>query len=264
MNVMRLVGLAAFMAFALTFVPAVRARILARLFGGIARQHRIHHWLGFTTGALLFLHLLYETLGEPESAFAFEDPFLLLGWIASALMIAGLSFSLAKNLTHKFWIWIHWSLFFSLVAAFFHGYAYLHDERFDITLFYASAMIATASVILIIVSRLPLSTWTVTGIGEITPGLHEILLKPANQDAGGFKAGSIVFAQFGKGFSRAWHPFSVASCQFSPVMRLLIKSVGTDTSHLGDLHEGSSLSIRGPFPEFSVPRNRIKSGLLRV
>ncbi|MCE9597185.1 MAG: FAD-dependent oxidoreductase, partial [Spirochaetia bacterium] len=56
----------------------------------------------------------------------------------------------------------------------------------------------------------------------------------------------------GPGFSRAWHPFSVASCRFNPVMRLLIKSVGKDTAHLQDLHAGDEMRIHGPFVEFHV------------
>lgn len=253
---MHLVGLAAFIAFALTFIPAVRARFIAKLFGGIARQHRVHHWLGFTTGVIILIHLLYETLREPESAFSLEDPFLLMGWIASVLMFAGLFFSVAKTLTHRFWIWFHWSLFISLVAAACHGFAYLHDATLDRLVFYTSSAIVATSTILILASRQAFSAWTVTGINEITPNLHEILLKQEKKESRGFKAGSVVFAQFGADFSRTWHPFSVASCQFSPVMRLLIKSVGTDTSHLEDLREGSSMSIHGPFPEFNVPRKQ--------
>jgi len=250
---MHLLGLAAWLLFALTFAPAVRSRLVARLLGGIARQHRIHHWLGLGTGLLVLVHVLFEILGEPESAFAFEDPFLVLAWIAAMLLIAGILFSFVKNLSHQRWALIHWSLLFALASAFAHGQAYLHQESIDRLVFYAGAISAGLSIAVISLMRLYGTTWRIVSIRELSPTMHELGLKADGNSGRRFKAGSIVFAQFGRGFSRAWHPFSVASCQISPVIRLLIKSVGKDTSHLQDLHEGDSLNIQGPFAEFSVP-----------
>ncbi|MBL8020799.1 MAG: ferric reductase-like transmembrane domain-containing protein [Leptospirales bacterium] len=249
---MHLLGLAAWLLFVLAFIPAVRSRLGARLLGGIAQQHRIHHWLGLSAGFVVLIHVVFELVSEPDSAFAFDDPYLTSGWIALFVLLIGLGFSFTKSLAHRKWVLIHWSLLIALLAAFLHGQAYLHQENLDRLVFYAAVLIATVSIALIFGLRLFEQKWIIVDIRERSPALYEIGLKATGKAGRGFKAGSIVFAQFGRGFSRAWHPFSIASCENNPVMRLLIKSVGTDTSHLLDLRQGSLLSILGPFAEFGV------------
>lgn len=65
------------------------------------------------------------------------------------------------------------------------------------------------------------------------------------------RAGTIVFARFnGEGFSRTWHPFSVASCRFEPALRLLIRAAGIDTAHVAELKPGDTVDLAGPFAEF--------------
>lgn len=250
---MHLLGLIAWFLFVLAFIPAIRSRLSARLLGGIAQQHRIHHWLGLSAGFAVLIHVLFEIVSEPDSAFAFEDPYLTLAWVALVVLIVGLGISFATGIAHRKWVLIHWSLLIALLAAFLHGQAYLHQEAFDRLVFYSGALIAILSIALIFGLRLFGQKWIIVDIRELSPALYEIGLKSTGKTGRGFKAGSIVFAQFGRGFSRAWHPFSIASCEKSPVMRLLIKSVGTDTSHLRDLQVGDLLNLQGPFAEFAVP-----------
>ncbi|MCE9596686.1 MAG: hypothetical protein K8S54_01835, partial [Spirochaetia bacterium] len=57
---MHFLGLSAWVLFAFAFASAIRARFAARISGGIARQHRLHHWLGLTTGLLVLTHASYE------------------------------------------------------------------------------------------------------------------------------------------------------------------------------------------------------------
>jgi predicted ferric reductase len=250
---MHLLGLGAWLLFSLSFVLAPRSRLSARLLGGIARQHRIHHWLGLGAGLAVLAHVLYEIVSAPESAFAFDDPYLLLGWIAAGLLWSGLFFSLNQCLPHRLWLLVHWSLTAAFVAAGLHGALYLFPDRLDTILFYVGAGLAVASTAATLLVRLFGQTWEIVDLLELSPILHEIRLRPGSgRIVPGFQAGSIVYVQFGTGFSRGWHPFSVASCQYAPVMSLLVKNAGTDTSHLSDLHVGDSVRIAGPYLEFPV------------
>jgi predicted ferric reductase len=52
------------------------------------------------------------------------------------------------------------------------------------------------------------------------------------------------------------HPFSVASCRLEPYLRLYIKSLGRDTSHLQDLKLNSEVDVLGPFSELRLNLDR--------
>ena len=83
-------------------------------------------------------------------------------------------------------------------------------------------------------------------------GLWELILKPSDRKVVAPRAGSLIYLQFGSGFSAGWHPFSVASCRLSPELHVLIKNAGMDTSHLSDMKPGHILRLQGPFTEFQI------------
>lgn len=249
---MRFLALTAWILFALSFLLAARWPTLARFLGGLSRQHRIHHWTGLLTGLLAVLHTVHEIRKDPDVAFYFEDPFLLLGWVGLILLLLMLAMSFLQKIHHRNWILLHWLSGLAFLAALLHSWLFLHQGRWHLLIFSAGLALALLSVGLILFYRWKSQTWIVDRVEVVGNGLYEILLKPTRSNARTFRAGSLVYARLGAHFSHNWHPFSVASCAMSPEIHLLVKNAGLDTSHLMDLASGQHVKLQGPFSEFEV------------
>jgi predicted ferric reductase len=248
---MRYFGLIAWFLFSLSFFYAIPSRLLVLFLGGLARRSRLHHWIGLSTIFLVAIHIFSEIKSDPIGSFDLEDPFLLIGWVGTFLLVFGIVFSFFNNLNHRLWVFFHWSLGFSFLAVFLHGFAFLSESIIDKIVFSVAFILGCLSLFSIVFMRLFQMPWKVIGIQRMSEKLYELDLQPAGiKKYKGFKAGMIVYLQLGKNFSSNWHPFSIASCQSSPIMRLLIKNVGEDTSHLQDLKLGTVIGIIGPFQEF--------------
>ena len=249
---MRFLALLAWLFFAFSFFTAIRSAWLARLVGGLSRQHRLHHWLGLFAVALLVLHTLREIYVDSEVAFYFEDPFLLLGWLSLLLLLLALGASFANKVHHRWWIAIHWSFLLAFVLGFLHGLIFLHPGRIHAALFYSIAALGSASILGILYYRSRGRRWIVREVQQVGGGLFEVVLRTERQGSTGLKAGSLVYVQLGHSFTQNWHPFSVASCRTSPELHLIVKNAGVDTSHLSDLEPGHSVLLQGPFAEFEI------------
>ena len=249
---MRFLALAAWILFAFSFLLAARWPTLARWLGGLSRQHRIHHWAGLLTGALALLHTVHEIRKDPEVAFYFEDPFLLLGWVALIFLLLMLGMSFLKKIHHRNWILLHWISVLAFLAALLHSWLFLHQGLWHRLLFAAGLALAFLSVGLILYYRWKSQTWIVDRVVVVGSSLYEILLKPTRRNPITFPAGSLIYARLGTHFSHNWHPFSVASCAMSPEIHLLVNNAGLDTSHLMDLARGQSVQLQGPFSEFEI------------
>ncbi|MEQ8351356.1 MAG: hypothetical protein RH862_07725 [Leptospiraceae bacterium] len=252
---MRFVALLAWILFGFTFLLAARWPALARSLGGLSRLHRIHHILGLSTGALAVLHTLHQIWKDPEVAFYFEDPFLLLGWISLLLLVAGLGLSFLGRLHHRWWLLLHWSLAGAYLGALFHSYGFLQHGRWHEVAFLAGLGLGGLGLTLIFLYRWKGQNWVVQEVKNTGSGLFELILKPEIANANAPRAGSLIYLQFGSGFTSNWHPFSVASCRMSPELHVLIKNAGLDTSHLLDMKPGHVLRLQGPFAEFQVSQD---------
>lgn len=247
---MQFLGLLAWLVLVLTFFLAARWPALARMLGGFSRQHRLHHWFGLLTGALVLLHAAMELVKDPDLALYFEDPFLLLGWVAFLLLLAVLGLSFLKRIHHRWWILFHWLSLLAFLAALLHGQAFLQPDPWHQWIFLLGVALALGALLLIGLFRWKSHDWTVIGVESAGDGLFELALRPSRPGASTFRAGSLVYVRFGMHFSHNWHPFSVASCRLSPEIHLLVKNAGLDTSHLADLEAGQVVRVQGPFHEF--------------
>ncbi len=249
---MRFVALLSWVLFGIAFFLAARWPVLARITGGMSRQHRLHHIVGLATGAFACIHFLHEIWKDPEVAFYLEDPYLLLGWLALILLMIGLGLSFLGKLHHRSWLILHWSLALSYAAALVHGWGFLHFGRWHQGLFWMGLGIGGLALTLIFLYRWRGQNWIVQDVKRSGSGLWELLMKPARLTGPAPAAGSLIYLQFGTGFSAGWHPFSVASCKLSPELHVLIKNAGMDTSHLSDMKPGHVVRLQGPFAEFGI------------
>ena len=91
----------------------------------------------------------------------------------------------------------------------------------------------------------------------VAAGIFELHLIATGTESTSLPAGNVVYLRFDSpGFSRAWHPFSVASSTRDKDLRLMIKALGHDTGHISSLAAGSQVYVRGPFREFTPDVSR--------
>lgn len=250
MSAGNILALCGWFLFALAFFLALRAPGLARLLGGLAAQHRIHHYTGLGSAGLLFMHGSFELISDPDTALTWSDPFLVCAWIAMFFLLAAVALSFSSRIPHRLWMWLHWSLAAAWILGFLHGNAFLQPEPFDQVVFIAGSLLATGSIAAALMLKAWHGPWVVQTVKRLGPVLHEIELVPSARRARTFRAGTIVFAKLPRPFSAVWHPFSVASCRFDPAVRLLVKSAGRDTDHIEELKPGDKVDLLGPFVEF--------------
>lgn len=245
-NVLALLG---WVLFGGAFFLAMRVPALTRFLGGLAVQHRIHHYVGLCSAALLFAHGSFELISDPELALGWSDLFLLCGWIAIFLLITSTALAFAR-IAHRTWIVVHWTLAGAWILGFLHGQAFLRPDLADQVVFAFASVLAAGSTAAALMLKAWHGPWLVEGVKQLSSELFEVELAPAVKRARTFRAGTIVFARFRAPFSGVWHPFSVASCRFEPSVRLLIKTVGRDTGRIAELKPGDEVDLLGPFVEF--------------
>jgi predicted ferric reductase len=262
----RLLALLSLLLFALSLVTALRWRAMARLFGSLARQYRLHHRLGLITGVAFILHVLVEISQTPPEfmwdMFVTRDPPLLAGWTALILFSVALVFSYRQTLRFRSWRFWHFLFPLAYLAAAYHGLAFVRDEAWDLGLLYTSVGIGGLSLALLLLGFIwnpRAQRYRIHALEKITPSVWEIMLEQKDKQHSrlSLRAGQIIYLRFlGRGFTRALHPFSVASCRLEPYLRLYIKNLGRDTSHLQDLKLGHEVEVLGPFVELPLILDR--------
>lgn len=262
----RLLALLSLLLFALSLVTALRWRAMSRLFGGLALQYRLHHRLGVITGVAFILHVLVEISQTPPDfmwdLFVTRDPPLLAGWAAVFLFCVALVLSTRQTLRFRIWRFWHFLFPLAFLAAGYHGLAFVRDEAWDLGLVYAALGVGGLSLGLLLLGFVwnpRAQRYRLHALEKITPSVWELRLEPRDRKRSRqpFRAGQIIYLRFlGRGFTRALHPFSVASCRLEPYLRLYIKNLGRDTSHLQDLKPGHEVEVLGPFVELQLILDR--------
>ena len=142
-----------------------------------------------------------------------------------------------------------------------HALAYARGRPTDLAILICLFAVLTLSIGYALIDRFSAAhsfRCTVVQNRPVAEGVCELhLTSAAGGKAPQFAAGSIVYLRFdGPGFSRQWHPFSVASCRYESDLRLIIKGLGADTAKIADLRNADSVLIRGPFREFTPDFSR--------
>jgi predicted ferric reductase len=262
----RFLALFSLFLFALSLLTALRWRVIARLLGSLALQYRLHHGLGLITGVTFTLHVLAEILQTPPDfmldMIVTRDPPLLAGWAAVLLFCGALVFSLRRTLPFRVWRLWHFLFPLAFFAAAYHGWAFVRDEAWDQGLLYTALSIGGLSLgflILAFIWNPRAQRYRIHDLNKVSASVWELTLEPKDRrrKQQPCRAGQLIYLRFlGPGFSRALHPFSVASCRLEPYLRLYIKNLGRDTSHLQDLQSGHEVEVLGPFVELKLTLDR--------
>ncbi len=247
---------------AVSLVLTVRTKLWKGFLGGFAVQFRLHHIFGLGCVMAIVLHVALEVLSVPSyqlgEYISLSDPGMASGWLALGCFLVGTG--LAYIASWRFVIWRRWHMLLVLgfALAIVHVILFMSSSWLDRSLIGIFSILGLASLgSLAMRWRGSSSTQTFRLLKkeQLSASIYALELLPAanRPRASGYKAGQIVYVRFlQKGFSSSFHPFSVASCQFEPTLRLLIKGLGHDTSRVPKLQDGAYLLVAGPYDEFSI------------
>jgi predicted ferric reductase len=190
------------------------------------------------------------------------DPPLLAAWMAVAIFVVAFIFSYQRRL--KFRAWRLWHMLFPLAfcGAMYHALAFAADAWPDQAIIYGSLGLGGISLLILGLGYYwnPAARhYRIHSLEKVSPTVWELLLEPKNKrdSRESCRAGQIIYLRFlNHAFSSALHPFSVASCRLEPYLRLYIKSLGRDTSHLQDLRLQDEVEVYGPFAELKLQLDR--------
>lgn len=255
----RIFALLSLAIFTASLITPLRIRLFTRWTRGLARQFRLHHTLGLLGAFLIICHIGWELYSAPwpgaQSLIMTDDPALIVAWIAVLAFMLALVFSYATTLRYRKWYFLHMMFPLSFLLALFHSYQFRLMQPFDEAAIFALGATGIFALISIVVRKYwnpTAATLLVKDMRKLSASSWELVLRSKQPEsvAHRFRAGDVVYVRFlYEGFTRSLHPFSVASCRFEPELRLYIKSLGHDTSHLQDLKIDSEIEVIGPYSE---------------
>ena len=256
-----MIGFLALVFFILPLLFTVRWRPIVNFCGGIASFYRFHHFLGLFCIIPILIHILNQFLdfgiSDWQLLFDISDLGLLAAWMGFSLIFSGILFAYLKKLRYKIWKSLHLIFIPAYFLIFWHAWLFLPSNHFfsyTVIFLILSGFIVLSILVLSYFFPLHENKFEVSQLVDIGDEVFELNVVRSDKDPKlMYPAGQIVYLRFNsKPFSRNWHPFSIASCELDPKLRLLIKSFGHDTKLLESIQIGSSLSIVGPFHEFNI------------
>ena len=260
----RVIALAIFFLLAVVFLLAVKGRIVNRYLFTLARQFWLHHLVSLGVLGLVLAHVAITFWRDwPDSASLYlnsADLPTIAGWAASGLLATVIASSWIAALGWKRWYLLHLLSLPALVLAAYHGLSYASGRSVDMTVLLALLTLIAIFLLRIFSERLGRQHsvhYEVVENRAVAAGVFELHLIATGTESTSLPAGNVVYLRFDSpGFSRAWHPFSVASSTRDKDLRLMIKALGHDTGHISSLAAGSQVYVRGPFREFTPDVSR--------
>ncbi len=257
-----IISFTGFVAFVCALFLSLRMRFLVRRLGGIAAQYRLHHYSGFLCIIAVLLHVVsqFASLGGSawRSLLDLSDPGLLAGWMALTLLLGAFAAVWLKKLPYRAWRFIHMLFIPAFFILLIHIWLFVPASGIKPWL---AGVFGTSGIIILLVLLfnhfIPFQyrEFTIAGIRELGGQIFEIDLSPRTRSGQvpDYPAGQIVYVRFNvPGFTRGWHPFSVASCRVDTMLRLVVKSFGHDTQLIPQLTTGDHVSVAGPYAEFKI------------
>ncbi|AOP34229.1 hypothetical protein A0128_10455 [Leptospira tipperaryensis] len=242
--------------FSFTFYFALKLKKISSLVGGISSQYRLHHWFGMITTIFFFSHVIFEIVQFPEILTMWDDPAVLTGWIGFLIYSLSIVSAFWKLQNYRSWFAIHLLLIPSYFLAIIHGYLFLPEEWSHKIPFLFSVLFGVWSILAILLRTWVGTPWKIQKIDRLSDSSVELDLIPDSDKQVARKeyvAGAILYLRFlGKEYSYDWHPFSIASCSQSDLLRVRIKSLGKDTRQLLNSVPGDKIDMLGPFQEIKI------------
>ena len=267
MNFDRILAVAIVAALTAVTLLSLKSRFLNQRIMALAKQFRLHHLLALFSGAGMLLHtglaFLRDWPDSPSLYFTLSDLPTVAGWIALLLFAIVIVSSWLPRIQWRHWYLLHLLALPAFVFIALHALSYARTRPVDFAVLAALLALLTLFVTRALIDRFSSAhslRFTVLRNFPVAEGMFELhLTATANYQAPEFPAGSIVYLRFeGQGFSRQWHPFSVASCRYEKDLRLLIKGLGADTANMQKLQAADFVLIRGPFREFRPNFSRVQ------
>ncbi len=258
-------GLLGMAMFSINLILSSRLQFLEKFYQGMANLYKYHRRIGSVSFSLLLFHPLFLAVSYLQISLRSAALFLLpsnnsainYGIIALASMMLLMVLTFYAKMKYHHWKISHKFLVIVFIFAILHNLFITSDITQDNIL--GGYMIILAVVGLAAgFYRAFLSKYfnrnfdyQVKEVRQIGQDIWEIVLQAKNKVIN-FMPGQFVFVRFfGSGISTESHPFSVASAPGENTLRLVIKSLGDYTSHLGNVKIGDSAKISGPFGKFS-------------
>lgn len=242
--------------FSITFYLALKLKRLSSFLDGISSQYRLHHWFGIFTTLFVFAHVIFETVSFPEILTIWDEPAVLTGEIGFLIYSLSIVFAFWKLEKYRPWFVIHLFLIPSYFLTVIHGYLFLSEESLHKILFFFCAILGLGSILAILLRNWSGNRWKIQKIKRISDSSIELDLIPESEkqiSREEYTAGAILYLRFlGKEYSSDWHPFSIASCSKSDLLRVRIKSLGKDTRQLLKSIPGDKIKALGPFQELKI------------
>ena len=259
-------GLMGMTILSLTVILGARLKFLEDYFWGLNRIYINHHNFGATALIFLLFHPLllaikYLSFSSQQAALfllpGFGDLAKSLGIFALLLMIFLLFLTLYIKLRYQVWKFSHKFLSLVLLLAGLHLLLIPSDVSIDLTLriymiilFSLSLGTALYRVIFKLVV-VKFFDYQIELIRVLNGNIFEITMTPIKEKIN-FLPGQFAFFSFiQKGFSREWHPFSLASDPAEEKLKIVVKNSGDYTAKMTDLKPGAKVKIEGSFGRFS-------------
>jgi len=237
-----------------------RLRWVERIFGGLDKMYVIHRRSGIVAGVLLLLHFGIVPR-HPE--FSIGKP---LGFVAMALMVAGIAFAAAPLMKRKIpyhkWLGGHRLMGIFFVVGVAHSLnvpTLISQLPLVRTYVYGMATLGVVSwIYCAFLSKLlrPKLAYAVTAVRRHGKSVVDIRLVPAGK-ALEHQAGQFAFFSFDAHSPREWHPFTIASPPGARELRIAVKASGDFTSDLvANVAPGDEVRVDGPFGLFTQGDSR--------
>ncbi|WFE73663.1 ferredoxin reductase family protein [Roseinatronobacter sp. S2] len=212
-------------------------------------------------------------LGWLRLQFYLSDPAYLTGVVAlGALVVLIASSILRDRLPWPYEAWRGVHVVLGLVAVFGGLHHAIAVGRFSaqgpVAVFWWALGAAVLAVMAILYgwrwARLHRQPWRLASVTRRADRMWELDIQPVGDTpALPYHAGQFVWMTEGtRRFPLFDHPFSIADSPARPGLSLLIKEAGDFTNQIGDLPEGASIGIDGPYGEFSLHAHDPESVLL--
>lgn len=255
--------------FAWSLILSGRFKIFDSLFGGLDKMYGAHRLFGTLSMALLLIHPVALTLSNLPTRgmeslrlwLAFDSLAILLGMISLYGLIIFGAWSAVTKVQHETFVLVHKVLGLLFVLGAIHAFmagSVLSSNPVLYWYMLVLSMIATAVFIhySFLADVLHKSyAYKVESVTLLPGDVYDVRLKPKRRIVR-FQPGQFVYIKFDRLAIHGYHPFTIASGKHSSELQFMIKSFGDFTASLGQLKEGDSVAIKGPYGRFFMEDRR--------